>query len=168
MKTNRRPITTKMIFFIGLFWILSVSSCVNPHHRQDKTYGLPEKFEPVPVERENGFYATTRFTSSSDYADIELEIEPAITLKEIKEIRKTTRYFGTWPEVELRLTEEGSHKLYLLTKANIGKPIAVVIENQIVALPMVMTGVVDGRVSIAGGYSDDEIDSIIEVLKKGQ
>jgi len=168
MKTNRSPRTSKMIFFIGMFLILSLSSCISPHYRQDKTYEIPEKFEPVPVERKNGFYATTRYSSSSGHSDIELEIEPAIILKEIKEIRKTTRYFGEWSEIELRLTEEGSQKLYLLTKANIGKPIAIVIENQIVALPMVMAGVVDGRVSIAGGYSEDEIDRMIEVLKNEQ
>jgi len=168
MKTNRRTKTSKIIFFIGLFLILSVSSCGSPHYRDYETHEPPEKFEPISVERANGIYAIVGYLPSSDYADIELEAEPVITPKYIKKIHKTTLYSGTYPIIEMELNEEGSRKLYLLTKANIGKPVAFVVENQIVALPMVMAGVVDGRVSIAGGYSDDEIDGMIEILKKEQ
>jgi len=166
MKTNREPQTNKIALLIALFFIISVSSCGSPHYRKDKTHEPPEKFEPIPVERANGFFATIGYSASSDHADIELEIEPAITPKDIKEMRKTTKYSGTWPEIELQLTEEGSQKLYLLTRANIGKPIAIVVENQIVAMPMVMAAVVEGRVNVAGGYDEDEIDRMIEILKE--
>lgn len=165
MKTNREPQTNKIVLLIALFFILSASSCISPHYRKDKTHEPPEKFEPIPVERPNGFYALTNYSPSSDSADMELEAEPAITPKFIQEMRKTTKYIGTWPEIEIQLNEEGSQKLFLLTKANIGKPIAIVVGNQIVAMPMVMAGVVDGRVSIAGGYSEDAIDRMIEILK---
>ncbi len=169
MKTNRRPKTSKMIFFIGFFLILSVSSCGSPHYRDYETHEPPEKFEPIPVERANGIYATVGYLPSSDYADIELENKPAITLKDIEEVQKVfSTYGGESIEIDLIFTEEGSRNLYLLTKANIGKPIALVIENQIIYMPMVMAGVVGGKVSICGGYSEKEIDRMIETLKKEQ
>jgi preprotein translocase subunit SecD len=168
MKTNKIFKTREITFLIGLFFVFCIASCVNPHYRQDNTHEPPGKFEPIPVERANGFYSLASYSPESGHSDIELEAEPAITPKDIKEIRKTTRYFGTWSELELQLTEEGTRKLYLLTKANIGHPIAFVVENQIVAMPMVMAAVVNGRASIAGGYPEEELDRIIEILKEGQ
>jgi len=168
MKIKRESQTNKVILLIALILVLTVSSCARPHNRQDNTHEPPEKFEPIPVERPNGFYALTRYSPASDYADIELAVEPAITPKDIKKIRKTTLYFGTWPEIELELTEEGAKKFYLLTRANIGRPIAIVVENHIVSMPMVMAAIAEGRVSIAGGFPEDEIDRIIEILKEEQ
>jgi preprotein translocase subunit SecD len=168
MKTSRKPKTKKILLLAGLFLILSVSSCVSPHYRQDKTHEPPEKFEPIPVDRPNGIYATIGYSASSDYADMELETEPAITPKDFDKIQKTTSAFGSWSEIEVELTEEGSRKFYLLTKENLGKPIAMVVENNIVAMPMVMAAIVGGRFYIAGGYSEDEIDKMIEILKEGQ
>ncbi len=70
--------------------------------------------------------------------------------------------------IEIELSEEGSQKLCLLKKANIGQPIAIVVENRIVAMPMVMAAVADGLVRIAGGFPEDETNRMIEVLPKEQ
>ena len=165
MNTNRRVRPYEVKLLTGLLLIVLVS-CVSPHYRRpDNAQEPPGRFEPVAVERPDGFYALSSYTPGSDPAGIELEARPVITLKEVGEVKKTVRYSGTYPEVNLKLTEEGSQKLYMLTKANIGKPIAIVIENQIVAMPMVMAAVADGRVSIAGGFSEEEIDRIIERIK---
>lgn len=169
MKTDRRDPANKMALLIGVIFVLSVSSCFSPHYRDYKTYELPGKFEPIPVERANGIYATVGYLPSSKQADIELEAEPVITPKDIQEIRKTTlHYSDTYPLIELKLTEEGSRKLYVLTKANIGKPIAIVVENRIVAMPMVVATVVEGLISIAGGFPEDEIERIIDILREEQ
>ncbi len=156
----------KVVLLIGLIFILTVSSCVSPHYRQDKSHEPPGKFEPIPIERANGIFATIGYSPSSDYTDIELETEPAITPGDIKEIRKSFLYSGTYAKIELELTQEGARKFHMLTKENIGKPIAIVVDNQKVGMPMVMAAIVEGRVSIAGGYAEDEIDRLIKILKE--
>ena len=169
MKTKRRPKVNKIMFLIGLFLVLLIASCVSRQDIKDETGETTTKFEPIPVDRTNGFYETIGYSPSTDYADIELENEPTITLKDIEEVQKVFRTFGGESiEIDLIFTEEGSRNLYLLTKANIGKPIALVIENQIIYMPMVTAGVVGGKVSICVGYSEKEIDRMIETLKKEQ
>ena len=126
-------------------------------------------FEPIPVDRVSGFYATIGNTTTPDYSDIKLENEPVITPKDIKLIAKTSSNFGIERhEIKLMLTDEGSQKFFQLTKDNLGRPIAIVIENHIVALPTVQSVITDGQVSISGQYSENEIDRMIEILKKEQ
>ena len=127
------------------------------------------KFEPIPVDRKNGFYEIIGNIPSNDYANIDLAIEPAITPKDIKEVKKTYRDYGDQgAEISLVLTEEGSQKFYLLTRANIAKQIAIVIENRIVLMPTVNAAITGGRVSIAGDFSEEEIDRMIEILMDEQ
>ncbi len=127
------------------------------------------KFEPIPVDRKNGFYEITGNIPSNDYPNIELAIEPAITPKDIKEVKKTYRDYGDQgAEISLVLTEEGSQKFYLLTRANIAKQIAIVIDNRIVLMPTVSAAITGGRVSIAGDFSEEEIDRMIESLMNEQ
>lgn len=123
------------------------------------------KFEPIPVDRKNGFYEIIGQIPSNEYTDIELANEPAITPEDIKEVKKTYRDFGDESaEIILILTEEGSQKFFLLTKANIARPIAIVIENRIVLMPTVSAAIKGGRVSISGDFSEEEIDRMIESL----
>ena len=42
------------------------------------------------------------------------------------------------------------------------------VENRIVAMPKVMAAVVEGQVSLAGGFPEDEIERIIDILREGQ
>jgi hypothetical protein len=170
MKTNRRPQESKISLLTGLFLILSVSSCFSPHYRDYKGNDQepPEIFQPIPVERANGLYGTVGYLTLADSANIELEAEPAITPGDIKELLKTTLYSGTYPVIEVKLNEKGSEKLFLLTKENIGKPVAFVVGSKIIAMPMVKAATVDGRFFIAGGFPEDEIERIIYILKEEQ
>ncbi len=155
------------MFIAAFILLLAIVSCVNGEYRKSVAREPITKFEPIPVDRANGFYETTGYQPDADYADVELRDEPSITLEHIKKIEKTNRPVGHREhEIDLIFTEEGSRKLYSLTKENIGKPIALVIDNQIIYMPKVMAGVVGGKVSICTGYSEDEIDRMIETLKK--
>ncbi|MGV8093197.1 MAG: hypothetical protein AB2L24_15165 [Mangrovibacterium sp.] len=46
------------------------------------------------------------------------------------------------------------------------KPIAIVIDKQIVSLPTVQSEIAGGRVSISGDFSEKEMDNMIEKLKE--
>ena len=124
------------------------------------------KFEPIPVDREDGFYATVDYTYLTEDKDIKLEDNPSLTSTDILEIKKIySKYDDKKPEISIVLTKEGAGKFYILTKENIGKPIAIVINKKIVSIPKVQTEIMGGKMTISGDFSEKEIDKMIEKLK---
>ncbi|MGS2760929.1 SecDF P1 head subdomain-containing protein [Sinomicrobium sp. M5D2P9] len=125
-----------------------------------------QKFKPIPVDKDDGFYATVDYTYSTEDKDIKLEDNPSLTPKDILEIKKEyNKYNDNKPEIIIVLKKDGARRLYLLTKENIGKPIAIVINNKIVSMPIIQSEIMGGKVSISGDFSEKEIDGMIERLK---
>jgi preprotein translocase subunit SecD len=124
------------------------------------------KFETIPVDRENGFYATVDYDFSAADKDIKLEDQPSLTLKDILEVKKDFSSYNNRPEISIVFTKEGAKKFYLLTKENIGKPLAIVLEKHIVFMPLINSEIVGGKVSISGDFSEMEVDKMIEILKE--
>lgn len=125
-----------------------------------------KKHEPIPIERENGFYATVDYKRSVADKDIKLENKPSLSPKDILEVNKVFSTYNNQPEISIVFTKEGARKFHLLTKENIGKPIAVVIAKHIVTMPIVNSEIIGGKASISGDYTEKEIDKMIEILKE--
>jgi len=133
---------------------------------ENKIVELPrKKFEPIQVDKEDGFYATVDYNYSTENKDIKLEDKPSLTSKDILEVKKVFSSYNDRAEISIVFTKEGARKFYLLTKENIGKPIAIVIANYIVSMPTVQMEIIGGKASISGGFSEEEIDKMIEILK---
>lgn len=125
-----------------------------------------KKFEPIPVDKEDGFYATIDNSYSTEDKDIKLENNPSLTSTDILEIKKVNnKYNDNRPEISIVLTKEGARKFYLLTKENIRKPIAIVIDKKIVSIPIIQTVIMEGKARISGDFTEKEIDKMIEKLK---
>jgi len=122
------------------------------------------KFEPIPIEREDGFYETVDYNPNSEKKDIQLEKRPTITKEDILEVKKVTNKQGN-SHIEISLNKNGARNFHILTKNNIGKPIAIVIDKYIVSLPIVNFTISGGKMDITGNFSNDEIDKMIEKLK---
>ncbi len=127
-----------------------------------------KKFEPISVDRENGFYETVDYNYSTLDQDIKLKDKPSLTSKDILEVKKSFSSYNDRPEISIVFTKDGARKLYLLTKENIGKPIAIVIAKQIISIPMVNSEIMGGKASISGDFSEKEIDKMIEILQEEQ
>ena len=123
-------------------------------------------FVPIPVDRENGFYETVDYNYSTLDKDIKLKDKPSLTSKDILEVTKAISSYNDRPEISIVFTKGGARKFYLLTKENIGKPIAIVIAKQIVSIPMVNSEIIGGKASISGDFSEKEIDKMIEILQE--
>lgn len=122
------------------------------------------KFEPISIDREDGFYETVNYDSNKDYKDIELVRTPSVSKTEISEIKKDTNRFGNI-YIDITFSKKGAKQFYLLTKKNIGKPIAIVIDKQIVSIPTVNSEISGGKASISGNFTTEEIDKMVEKLK---
>ena len=124
------------------------------------------EFEPIPVDKEDGFYETTNYSYSMEEKDIELAEKPSLTVKDILEVKKEyDKNNDKQPFMSIVFTKEGAQKFYLLTKKNIGKPIAIVIENHIVSMPIVQSEIIGGKAWISGDFSENDINRMIERLK---
>ena len=121
-------------------------------------------FAPIPIDREDGFYSAIDYDRTTKDKDIKLEEKPSLTLKDILEVEKRDK-INNIQEINILFTKEGAKKFYLFTKDNIRKPIAVVIAKQIVTMPYPNVGIMGGRFSITGEFTDDEVDKMIERLK---
>ena len=76
-----------------------------------------QKFEPIPIDKADGLYATVNYTHLTDINNIKLEENPSVTPEDILEIKKEySKYNDNRPEISILLTNDGARKFYLLTK----------------------------------------------------
>ncbi len=69
------------------------------------------------------------------------------------------------PELQIVLNERGSDKLGALTKGNLKKRVAIVLEGKMVMAPVVMEPITGGKISIPVG-SAEEVRMVAEKIKK--
>lgn len=71
------------------------------------------------------------------------------------------------PSVSIEFTEEGSKKFEQLTTDNIGKPVAIILDGEIVSAPLVNEKIVGGVAQISGSFTLDEAKQLEVQLNAG-
>lgn len=71
------------------------------------------------------------------------------------------------PVVQISFTDEGTKRFGDLTRDNVGAPIAIVLDGQIVSAPVVQTAITDGVAIITGGFTVDEAKQLSIQLNAG-
>jgi protein-export membrane protein SecD len=71
------------------------------------------------------------------------------------------------PQVALRFDDEGSRMFADLTRENIGKRIAILIDGQIVSAPTVQTEITNGQAVITGDFTQKEAKMLVSRLNEG-
>lgn len=122
-------------------------------------------FVPIPIDREDGFYTTIGYRDDTDIENVQLEQKPSITFGDILQVSKHS-VEDLNSEIYIQLTKLGARKLYTLTKDNIGKPLAIVVNGKIVTMPIINDSIIGGRVAITGNFTDNEIDEMIFHIKE--
>ncbi len=69
--------------------------------------------------------------------------------------------------VSLEFTSEGAKRFAELTRDNIGKPLAIILDNVVVSAPNVNEVIGDGRASISGSFSQEAAEELVALLKSG-
>lgn len=70
--------------------------------------------------------------------------------------------------VSMTMNDEGARKWARITQNNIGKPIAIVLDEQVYSYPNVNTVIEGGRSQITGRFSVEEAKDLANVLKSGK
>ena len=71
------------------------------------------------------------------------------------------------PSVSLEFTEEGTEKFALLTELNIGKPLPILLDNNLVSAPIVQEKITGGSAQITGDFSLDQARNLAIQLNAG-
>ncbi|MEX0593427.1 MAG: protein translocase subunit SecD [Balneolaceae bacterium] len=71
------------------------------------------------------------------------------------------------PEVSMTMNTEGARRWARITGANIGRPVAIVLDNYVFSYPMVQTRINNGRSSITGLGGLTEAEDLVNILLSG-
>ncbi|MBO2010545.1 protein translocase subunit SecDF [Hymenobacter negativus] len=72
------------------------------------------------------------------------------------------------PEVLMNMTPSGSRKWQKMTAANIGKQVAMVLDDYVCSAPVVQSEISGGGTSITGSFSVEDTDDLANQLKAGK
>lgn len=71
------------------------------------------------------------------------------------------------PQVQLTFTAQGAKEFADITKRNVGKRVAIVLDNQVIQAPVVQTVIVNGDAVITGGFTTDQAKAVAIQLNAG-
>ncbi len=86
----------------------------------------------------------------------------------ITDARQDYDQFGSNPEVSMQMNTEGAKVWQRMTKENVGKSIAIVLDDYVRSFPRVNGEIPGGRSSITGLESIEEAKDLANVLKSGK
>ncbi|WP_346858846.1 protein translocase subunit SecDF [uncultured Draconibacterium sp.] len=86
----------------------------------------------------------------------------------ITDARQDFDQFGSNPEVSMQMNSEGAKVWQRMTKENVGKSIAIVLDGYVRSFPNVNGEIPGGRSSITGLESIEEAKDLANVLKSGK
>ncbi|MCR5277198.1 MAG: protein translocase subunit SecDF [Bacteroidales bacterium] len=75
---------------------------------------------------------------------------------------------GGQPSVSMSMNAEGANTWARLTKENIGKQVAIVLDGTVYSYPTVQSEITGGNSSITGNFTFDEATDLANVLKSGK
>ena len=72
------------------------------------------------------------------------------------------------PAVSMTMNSDGARRWAQLTKQNIGRSIAIVLDNYVYSAPNVNTEITGGRSQITGHFTPEQAKDLANVLKSGK
>ncbi len=114
---------------------------------------------------ESGFYLTVNYKPSNTEKNIQLEKTPAISAHDISRTNIDTSSDGR-PVINIEFDLCTAQQLSSITKKNIGKPLVIVIDNQIISMPIIHEKITNGKIQISGNFTLEEIERLVEILNQ--
>ncbi|MDX1418923.1 MAG: protein translocase subunit SecD [Rubricoccaceae bacterium] len=90
-----------------------------------------------------------------------------LTGEVLTDARPSFDQFTNEAKVSLTMNSQGAQRWSQLTGANVGKHVAIVLDNVVYSYPVIRERIPGGRTEISGSMSRAEVDDIVTVLKSG-
>ena len=91
----------------------------------------------------------------------------AVTGKNLKNAEARMNPNSQQAEVTLEFDQEGARLFGEATKANIGKPLFIVLDDRVISAPTVNTAITDGNAVIEGNFTAKEAQDLAVLLRSG-
>jgi len=94
--------------------------------------------------------------------------QPAMDGKYVTDARATTDPYSGAFEVSMNMNAEGAKRWANLTRENVNKAIAIVLDGVVYSAPNVSEEIKGGSSSISGGFTQNEASDLANILKSGK
>ena len=96
-------------------------------------------------------------------------VPTGLTGKDLKRAKVVFSQGGskTGPEVSIEFSSEGANKFAEITKRNVGKPLAIFLDEEYISAPTVQQEILGGNAVISGNFTTDEAKSLSVQLNAG-
>ncbi|MDR0799472.1 MAG: protein translocase subunit SecD, partial [Dysgonamonadaceae bacterium] len=129
-----------------------------------ETNRMSLKWTVKPVDEDENFYQLIALKVNY----IDGKPKPVLGGDVITDARDDFRQNSSEAEVSMSMNSEGAKTWARLTRENIGKCIAIVLDNRVYSYPKVNDEITGGRSSITGHFSSEEAKDLANVLKSGK
>lgn len=110
------------------------------------------------------FYELPIATDSPKYSDLK---PTGLTGKDLKKSSVSFDSQTGKPQISLQFTSEGGKKFGEITSRNIGKPVWIMLDGQVLTYPTVQQAITDGNAVINGQYTVEEAKNMVITLNAG-
>ena len=129
-----------------------------------ETEYIPGRHEPMVVRREEeGEVAVAAPETASDDQFVLVSVVPFITGRDITDARPIKDYFGN-PAIALTFNEAGGERVGRATAANIGRFVAIVLDDRCLSAPMIQSRITR-EAQILGRFSQGEAEILAMALR---
>jgi preprotein translocase subunit SecD len=90
-----------------------------------------------------------------------------LTGKDFKRATVTFNQQTSEPEISIQFNSDGAKKFADITRRNIGKPVAIILDGQVISAPRVQSEITDGNAVITGQFTVDEAKKLALQLNAG-
>jgi SecD/SecF fusion protein len=129
-----------------------------------ETSRLSLKWGVKPVDKEENFYELIAL--KVNYVDG--KTKPILTGDVITDARDDFGQNSVYAQVSMSMNSEGAKAWARLTRDNIGKCIAIVLDNNVYSYPRVNDEITGGNSQITGTFTPEEAKDLANVLKSGK
>ena len=117
--------------------------------------------------REGKISEGTRLYQSEDEGELLLEDKALLTGKEISDAQVNFESQYNEPAVSLSLNAEGAKVFSDLTGANVGRRLAIVLDDKVQSAPVINERIPSGNAQISGRFSMEQANDLAIVLRAG-
>jgi len=96
-----------------------------------------------------------------------LKAKPALTGSMLKSAYPSIASSVGMPEVGLEFTREGTKRFAKVTSDNIGKRLAILLDDKVISAPVIKSAIRGGRAVIQGQFTSDEVQRLSRQLSGG-
>ncbi len=105
-------------------------------------------------------------STSSDATSTDF-ISTGLTGRYLKKAQVTFNQNSLTPTISIEFNSDGAKLFDQITKDNVGKPVAILLDNQIISAPNVREEIRDGKAEISGQFTVEEAKNLVRDLNLG-